>query len=204
MNFKEYLLFTGKPESTANKYSGAINNRLSKLVKKLNDLNWPEDLLNNFKVLCEKLDDSNEIFSLNQRGNNMYSVALSHYHNFISKDFTVQIGLSYSDTQENRLKRISKMKESFPRTKRVESSVYERSPDIVAEVLHRSNGHCELCSSPAPFNRKSDNSPYLEVHHKIWLSNGGEDSIENAIALCPNCHRREHFGDPMLEQLTST
>ncbi|OOL15317.1 hypothetical protein BXQ27_32765, partial [Klebsiella aerogenes] len=26
------------------------------------------------------------------------------------------------------------------------------------------------------------------------LSNGGEDSVENAIALCPNCHRQAHFG----------
>jgi 5-methylcytosine-specific restriction protein A len=26
------------------------------------------------------------------------------------------------------------------------------------------------------------------------LSTGGEDTLENAIALCPNCHRRAHFG----------
>ena len=24
---------------------------------------------------------------------------------------------------------------------------------------------------------------------------GGEDTLENAMALCPNCHRREHHGD---------
>jgi 5-methylcytosine-specific restriction endonuclease McrA len=37
----------------------------------------------------------------------------------------------------------------------------------------------------APFNRTKDNSPYLEVHHKKRLSEGGEDSVKNAIALCP-------------------
>jgi len=44
------------------------------------------------------------------------------------------------------------------------------------------------------FIRKKDNTPYLEVHHKIQLAEGGEDSIENAIAVCPNCHRELHFG----------
>ena len=26
----------------------------------------------------------------------------------------------------------------------------------------------------------------------MWLSEGGEDSIENTVALCPNCHRKMH------------
>ncbi|MGR5411063.1 HNH endonuclease [Vibrio sp. PNB22_8_1] len=72
--------------------------------------------------------------------------------------------------------------------------VYERSPDIVAEALIRADGVCELCKSPAPFKRKKDNTPYLEVHHKVRLSDGGEDTIENVIALCPNCHRKVHYG----------
>jgi 5-methylcytosine-specific restriction protein A len=32
----------------------------------------------------------------------------------------------------------------------------------------------------------------LECHHVEWLSCGGEDSIDNVVALCPNCHRRIH------------
>lgn len=71
---------------------------------------------------------------------------------------------------------------------------YFRNPDVVAEVLHRSNGKCEYCKKPAPFNRRTDESPYLEVHHKVQLSSGGEDTVENALALCPNCHREQHFG----------
>lgn len=74
------------------------------------------------------------------------------------------------------------------------TTVYVRNPDVVAEVLSRANGQCELCGSAAPFLRKSNGSPYLEVHHKLQLSMGGHDSVENAIAICPNCHRREHFG----------
>ena len=45
----------------------------------------------------------------------------------------------------------------------------------------------------APFKRK-DGSDYLEVHHKIFLYNYGEGSVDNAEALCPNCHREKHYG----------
>ena len=71
-----------------------------------------------------------------------------------------------------------------------------RNPDVIADVLWRAKGVCERCHRKAPFIRKSNNSPYLEVHHPIPLSDGGEDTVANAIALCPNCHREAHFGNP--------
>lgn len=71
---------------------------------------------------------------------------------------------------------------------------YRRNPDVIVEVLIRANGVCEHCKREAPFVRKKDNSPYLEVHHIDILSEGGEDTVNNAIALCPNCHRAMHFG----------
>ena len=74
------------------------------------------------------------------------------------------------------------------------STVFERDPDVVAETLFRSNGICGRCMKPAPFNRKKDGRPYLEVHHLIPLSKGGSDELSNVIALCPNCHRESHFG----------
>ena len=48
-----------------------------------------------------------------------------------------------------------------------------------------------MCDKPAPFKKK-DGSPFLEVHHIDFLSNGGDDSIDNVSALCPNCHRKMH------------
>lgn len=75
----------------------------------------------------------------------------------------------------------------------VTTRVYKRSPYVVAEVLLRANGKCQSCRCDAPF-LKEDGTPFLEVHHIEWLSKGGEDSVENAIALCPNCHRQAHYG----------
>ncbi|SMY33443.1 HNH endonuclease [Photobacterium andalusiense] len=71
---------------------------------------------------------------------------------------------------------------------------YARNPDVVAEALYKANGICEACHQPAPFIKKSNGEPYLEVHHIIPLSEGGEDSLENVQAICPNCHRKMHFG----------
>ena len=61
-------------------------------------------------------------------------------------------------------------------------------------MLLRANGVCELCGKAAPFARRIDGSPYLEVHHRVMLSDDGDDTVENAVAACPNCHREEHYG----------
>lgn len=64
-----------------------------------------------------------------------------------------------------------------------------RSQEIVASVRRRANGVCELCNKRAPFKDRFGN-PYLEVHHIKWISRGGEDSIQNTAAICPNCHKK--------------
>lgn len=72
--------------------------------------------------------------------------------------------------------------------------IFVRNQHVAAAVLLRANGTCEGCGLPAPFIRKSNGLHYLEVHHKIRLADNGDDTVENAIALCPNCHRKAHFG----------
>jgi 5-methylcytosine-specific restriction protein A len=109
------------------------------------------------------------------------------------KSFSEDVKKSLQDSIESRKKRL-KIAEKQPKKVAVLSVVFVRNPDVVAEVLHRANGHCELCKKSAPFLRKRDKSPYLEVHHTIQLADGGEDIVENAVALCPNCHRELHFG----------
>ena len=70
---------------------------------------------------------------------------------------------------------------------------YERDPGVVAWVLEAADGRCECCGEPAPFIRH-DGTPFLEVHHVRKLADGGSDTISNAIAGCPNCHRELHYG----------
>lgn len=92
-----------------------------------------------------------------------------------------------------KLKQILSIESKTPEFTEVITRVYKRSPYVVVEVLSRAKGKCQHCKRDAPFKRE-DSSPFLEVHHIEWLSKGGEDSVENAIALCPNCHRQAHYG----------
>jgi len=85
----------------------------------------------------------------------------------------------------------AKQTSKHPGSRESTSRVYQRSPYVVDYTLRRANGICELCEQPAPFNKPSG-EPYLEVHHIHHLADGGEDTIENAVALCPNCHRMMH------------
>jgi len=58
-------------------------------------------------------------------------------------------------------------------------------------------------SASAPFISKTG-IPYLEIHHVKRLSDDGSDTPENAVALCPNCHRALHYSQdsgPILEKL---
>lgn len=82
---------------------------------------------------------------------------------------------------------------SKPNQSSVTSDAFLRDPLVKAWVLKNAQGICEACQLPAPFTRK-DGSPYLEVHHLLPLSEGGRDTIDNALAVCPNCHRRFHYG----------
>lgn len=81
-----------------------------------------------------------------------------------------------------------------PKRMDVATSKFERNPYIAEYVKRIANGICQDCLQPAPFVNKSTNEPFLEVHHIDPLSNGGMDTIENTIAICPNCHRKRHYG----------
>lgn len=76
-------------------------------------------------------------------------------------------------------------------TKSVVLNQFIRSEQIREYAKIRANGICELCNIDAPFKDKYG-KPYLESHHIIYLSKGGQDSIHNVAALCPNCHRKIH------------
>lgn len=109
------------------------------------------------------------------------------------KEFERNVRKSKNNSASERRKRLENAKKK-PKTVKVITTGYKRNPDVVAEVLERAKGYCEECGNKAPFLRASDNTPYLEVHHHIPLSKGGDDIVKNAFALCPNCHRKAHFG----------
>ena len=107
-----------------------------------------------------------------------------------SFEASVNKSITDKDGRKERLQNSDGMPDQYA----VVQQVFSRNPDVVAEVLERAGGKCESCGSPAPFNKRSNGAPYLEVHHKQQLAHGGKDVVSNAVALCPNCHRKAHYG----------
>jgi len=79
-----------------------------------------------------------------------------------------------------------------PKRQQSSQTAFERDPLVKAWVLQEANGICELCGKVGPFIDKSGKF-FLEVHHVVFLADGGSDVLENTVALCPNCHRKCHF-----------
>lgn len=71
-------------------------------------------------------------------------------------------------------------------------TVRDRSAVARVRVLLRAKGVCELCGEPGFVTAAG--SVYLETHHVVPLSLDGPDHESNVVALCPNDHRRAHFG----------
>lgn len=110
-----------------------------------------------------------------------------HYEDNASEDFAA--GLSDSQLKEAAV--LSGKKK--PKRRTVSSPQIDRDVYVAEYVKRRAKGICDLCGEQAPFIYKG--MPFLECHHVIWLSRGGEDTIRNAVALCSNCHSRVHLLD---------
>lgn len=97
-----------------------------------------------------------------------------------------------------RLKKLRQELKAFdgkhPKSRLTEAEIRERSSLVAEIVKERAAGVCQLCNKPAPFFNKKGEA-YLECHHVIWIARGGADEVFNAVALCPNCHRKMHILD---------
>lgn len=191
--FKVYLLQHGKKETTVKHY-----NDVARYIQKLTKVNiFDMSLPSQVDELKHRLLNIRDFVDVDTRGHRMYTAGINAYLNYLKTNLhEEQVSSSLLLSEQQRQTRLSKASKK-PKKIILSSYSFVRNPDVVAHVLHRANGVCEICGSKAPFIRQSgdlEGMPYLEVHHKQFLSEGGEDSVENAIAICPNCHRNEHYG----------
>ena len=77
------------------------------------------------------------------------------------------------------------------------SLAYIRQRSVRDAALAIAEGACELCGEAGFVT--SGGYLYLETHHVIPLYQGGSDALDNVVALCPNDHKRAHFGKDYME-----
>jgi hypothetical protein len=95
---------------------------------------------------------------------------------------------------DKKLEELTRLDQSRPRKTTTSTFFYIRNPYIVERAKRLAGGKCQDCGQFAPFINKATKEPFLEVHHIVPLSKGGEDNMDNVVALCPNCHRKRHYG----------
>lgn len=197
-NNNESLLYSVSPK----KYKELVRQIANKLnMSEGTAENYSERLFNLFNKL-NKFDLHNGLQDCTA------DLKLAGENVFNPKDFESKVTLninSLNDDLKNRINKAQKLtneernialKKSNPIPKKIniQTTGFIRNEYVILAVLERANGFCEGCDTKAPFISKAKKKPYLEVHHIIQLANGGHDTIENSIALCPNCHRESHFG----------
>ena len=69
---------------------------------------------------------------------------------------------------------------------------FVRNPEVRRRVRERAQGKCEWCSELSFV--MADGRIYIETHHVVALAEGGADTEDNVVALCPNHHREAHYG----------
>lgn len=141
--------------------------------------------------VCDDTDGEGKWFKL-QRQPLLEAPALTTF-DALQEEFAQKIAKAAASDATQRRKRLEKAPVK-PVKRPVVYETFIRNADVVAEVLFQAGGRCQGCGERAPFQRKRDGTDYLEVHHKVPLAEGGDDTVANSVALCPNCHRREHHG----------
>ncbi|MDY5100611.1 MAG: HNH endonuclease [Oscillospiraceae bacterium] len=84
--------------------------------------------------------------------------------------------------------------------------VYPRNRNTAMNALTKANHKCEIDPLHISFIRKTSNLPYMEPHHLIPMANQDDfefslDTEANIVCLCPNCHKRIHYGQGVEEML---
>lgn len=97
-----------------------------------------------------------------------------------------------STLPESELFKRAAMSDTVARKIKLVGTIFIRDSYVAASAKKLADGLCDLCKQAAPF-LSANNEPYLESHHIDWLSHSGADSIDNVVALCPNCHRKMHI-----------
>lgn len=146
-------------------------------------------------------EDNNKAFILSKSTQDQLNLISTSQS--VAADLEKSVADALSSSQAQRLARLAHAPKK-PTVIKVVTKAFARNADVIAEVLIRAGGACEACGKPAPFLRRSDNTPYLEVHHRVPLANDGDDSVDNALALCPNCHREFHYGQPGMNSSYAT
>jgi len=158
--------------------------------------NKPNIILGKMQIHFKNTDMS-EVSQIKWKDRSKKSYGKTQVTTKFLDDFESEVAEAFRLTSEERQKRLLKIPKNKPPDQvEITTTSYRKNPDVVAETLYQAyqkGGKCQKCGAK-PFINSRTGKPYLEVHHIKFLADGGFDTLANSIALCPNCHRKAHYG----------
>jgi|APSaa5957512535_1039671.scaffolds.fasta_scaffold84524_1 5-methylcytosine-specific restriction enzyme A len=165
-----------------NRSPGAFERRMANISSIIQDLGY--DFLPGYKPLSNV-------------GSNIYSIIESEINknlHLLNPDTHTIFELQVDGYRKQIVKQdVAPSGNINPKKNTSQTTSIERDPKVKAWVLENAKGICECCNKNASFI-KENGLPYLEIHHMRRLKDDGPDTIANAVAICPNCHREIHYG----------
>ena len=74
----------------------------------------------------------------------------------------------------------------------INGKAYKRHNYLMVQIKKYRDYKCQFCSTRI---LKANGSYYIEACHIKAKSEGGKDSLNNILVLCPNCHKLFDFGN---------
>lgn len=159
----------------------------------------------------ERLTKIPHFEEFNQETNRFYSATFSAFKRYIKKIAEIneeeQIDQDIDERLQKSLVIIDEDKLVRTPTKRKQkqdlkgTKSYPRSEIEMMKAKENSGWKCEISSSHETFINEKINKPFVEGHHLIPMFAQDQfeytiDFADNIVTLCPNCHRKIHYGLP--------
>jgi len=143
------------------------------------------------EIISRWLNRGDELFIAND-GGEIFAIKLNDNSFLVSPPEVVKSRI-ISGLPTELIKRRAKSAPRKARKTTQTSESYVRNPYIIEAAKRRAGGICEMPDCTYKAFIAENGLPYLEGHHVKPLSEGGDDATDNVAALCPICHREQHF-----------
>lgn len=196
IDYKTYPIMNNKTLKALNKLGYKISSTKNwtnyELVKKYQD-----NLINDYSILENyfKADALNHFLIAVYKGQELIS-------DYIQIE-TFENGLEQSEIEQNEKTESSDSEKGDLYDKIIDcendkseiitinGKTYKRHNYLMVQIKKYRDFKCQFCSTQI---RKANGDYYIEACHIKAKAEGGKDSLNNILILCPNCHKVFDFG----------
>lgn len=206
VDYKKYPVMNNKTLKALNKLGYKISSSKNwtnyKLVKKYQD-----NLINDFSILQNyfKADALSHFIVAVYQGQELISdyLQIENFENVLEQheiENSVEIDSEEINKKELFNKIIECENDKSEKIK-IKGKTYKRHNYLMVQIKKYRDYKCQFCSTTI---RKAKGGYYIEACHIKQKAEGGKDSLNNILILCPNCHKLFDYGNRSNEKKSKT